>query len=183
VTKEAGHDLKTSQLTYQDLKELARMPFFPLTSEEAPRYTITYVSHQPLDELQTYVFRIQPKHLERRLRQLDGVIYVDDHDLAIVKIYGRWVTEVDNPEGALPFTLFDVQRAPVDGKFWFPNYARSEDVIAVKDGQTHLRLTIHMTNFKAGAGALPQTNTLPAIDAPPAVEPSNAPRPPRLNSQ
>ena len=177
VTKEAGTELKNSQLTFQDLKELARISFFPLTSEEAARYNITYVGSQPLDELQTYVLRIQPKHLERSRRQLEGLIYVDDHDMAIVKIYGRWVTEVDNPDGALPFSLFDVQREPVDGKYWFPDYARSEDVVAVKEGQTHLRLTIHMTGFKAGATAPVPPPTTPTGHEVPQAPPST-PTPP-----
>ena len=167
VTKEAGTELKNSQLTFQDLKELARIIFFPLTSEDVARYNITYVGSQRLDELQTYVLRVQPKHLERRIRQLEGLIYVDDHDMAIVKIYGRWVTEVDNPDGALPFSLFDVQREPVDGKYWFPDYARSEDVVAVKEGQTRLRLTIHMTGFKAGATAPVPEPTKPTGNEPP----------------
>ena len=179
VTKETISELKSSQLDVQDLKEMARIPFFPLTTAEAPRYTLTYVGSQPLDELNTYVFRVQPKHLERTIRQFEGLIYVDDHDMAIVKVYGRWIEDVDQPEGARPFVMFDVQRENVDGKYWFPGYARSDDFVTAKEGQTRLRLTIKMTDFKTAA---PSTVSPPPAPAPPSTPesapPASEPKPP-----
>jgi hypothetical protein len=165
-TKKSAVPLKNSQLYFDELKELSRFPLFPLTTDEVSRYKLTYVGAQPLDELNTYVFRVQPKQIERTRKQLEGLIYVDDHDLAIVKVYGRWITEVDRPEGALPFVMFDVQRESVDGKFWFPDYVRSEDSIPDKAGPTRLRLTIKMTDFKLGVSSPEQPP--PAAPAPPA---------------
>ena len=172
-TKKTAVPLKSSQLYFDELKELSRFSYFPLTTEEAARYKLTYVGLQPLDELNTYVFRVQPKQLERSRKQFEGLVYVDDHDMAIVKVYGRWIAEVDRPQGALPFVMFDVQRENVDGKFWFPDYVRSEDSIPDKTGQTRLRLTIKMTDFKTGAPAPVQPP--PAAPAPP---PGNPPAPP-----
>ena len=173
ATKKSAVPLKSSQLYFDELKELSRFSYFPLTTEESGRYTLTYVGVQLLDELDTYVFRVQPKQLERSRKQLEGLIYVDEHDMAIVKVYGRWIAEVDRPQGALPFVMFDVQRENVDGKFWFPDYVRSEDSIPDKAGQTRLRLTIKMTDFKAGAPAAAQPTP-----AAPASPPGNPPAPP-----
>lgn len=165
--KETTKQLKASEFEYQDLKEMARVPFFPLTTAETARYTLTYVGAQPLDELHTFVFRIQPRQLERTVRRLEGLIYVDDRDMAVVKIYGRWVSEVDETRADRPFALFDMQRENVDGKYWFPDYMRSDAFVPAKQGQTHLRLTIKMTDFKAGA----------ASPASPAAAPTAAPAP------
>ena len=183
MIKETTKELKSSQLEFQDLKELARIPFFPLTTADAPRYTLTYVGSQPLDELNTFVFRVQPRRLERSA-QLEGLIYVDDRDMGIVKIYGRWITEVDQPEGARPFVMFDIQRENVDGKYWFPNYLRSDGFVPAKQGQTHLRLTIKMTDFKTGASAAVLPPAAPAPASPPEPAPQgpapkpDAPKPP-----
>lgn len=174
MTKETSKELKSSQLDFQDLKEMARVPFFPLTTAEAPRYMLTYVGSQPLDELNTFVFRVQPRRLERTVRQLEGLIYVDDHDMAIVKIYGRWIAEVDEPQGGRPFVMFDVQRENVDGKYWFPDYMRSDDFIPAKEGQTRLRLTIKMTDFKAGASSAASPPPAPAPASPPGPAPQGA---------
>jgi hypothetical protein len=184
VIKQTSTELKSSQLEIQDLKELARMPFFPMTTAEALRYTFTYVGSQPLDELNTFVFRVKPKQLERTVRQLEGLIYVDDHDMAIVKVYGRWIADVDQPEGERPFVVFDVQRENVDGKYWFPDYARSDGFVPVKEGQARLRLTIKMTGFKAGAAPPASPPPAPAAASPAGTAPQDsvqappAPKPP-----
>lgn len=179
VTKETTKDLKSSQIEFQDLKELARIPFFPFTTEESSRYTFTYVGLQPLDELNTYVFRIKPKQLERSVRRLEGLIYVDDHDMAVVKVYGRWVGEVEDTPPDRPFALFDIQRENVEGKYWFPDYMRSDAYVPAKQGQTHLRLTIKMTDFRTGAAAAAPPAAAAPVSPPPAAAPQPAaPKPP-----
>ena len=41
----------------------------------------------------------------------DGLVWIDNHDLAIVKSYGKWMTEIGpiTPPG-LPFTMFETYR-------------------------------------------------------------------------
>jgi len=53
----------------------------------------------------------------------------------------------------LPFTLFETQRENIDGKFWFPNYARSDDTLNLKSGEVRIRLTIRWTDYKPVAAA------------------------------
>ncbi|MGH9680233.1 MAG: hypothetical protein ACRD4Y_09800, partial [Candidatus Acidiferrales bacterium] len=47
-----------------DTGDLASAPMFPLTTEMLPKYEITYGGKQPLDELKTYFFSVQPRNLE-----------------------------------------------------------------------------------------------------------------------
>jgi hypothetical protein len=174
VTERSSTHLNNSPLSHGELRELAQIPFFPLTSEQAPRYTITYLGSQPLDELKTYVFRVQPKHLERRLRQFEGLVYVDDHDLAIVMTFGRFVSEVEDDAGAgLPFNTYEIVRENVDGKYWFPTYVRSEDTVKAEKTDTRLRLTIRMTGFKSGPAVVPAPS---GQTPPPPAKPFTQPR-------
>jgi hypothetical protein len=48
----------------------------------------------------------------------------------------------------LPFSLFETYRENVDGKFWFPNYSRSDDTLNLKGMQIPMRITIKWTDFK-----------------------------------
>jgi hypothetical protein len=139
--------LKIVSLTPEDLETFASFPMFPFTTDQLPNYTIKYQGQQPLDQLQTYIFSIEPKRLDRKRSFFSGVIWVDDHDFAIVKTYGRWVTElgdVTSPE--LPFSIFETYRQPV-GDNWFPAYFRSDSEIALKDVTVPIRLVIYWTDY------------------------------------
>ncbi|HYB60159.1 MAG TPA: hypothetical protein VEH50_01650 [Methylomirabilota bacterium] len=139
--------LKILRLTPEDLQTFASLAAFPLTTDQLPNYTIKYQGKQPLDELQTYIFSVEPKRLDRRRPYFSGVVWVDDHDLAIVKTYGRWVTElgdVTSPE--LPFNTFETYRQPV-GDNWFPAYFRADSQVTLKDVTVPIRLVIFWTDY------------------------------------
>src|SRR5262249_30240119 len=88
------------------LQALASIPAFPLGTGQLSKYGISYEGTQPIDELTTYVFRVRPLQLDREHPYFDGLVWVDNHDLAIVKTYGKWVTETGAVSPAmLPFTM------------------------------------------------------------------------------
>ena len=66
---------------YEDINH--RYPFV-LTTDEIPQYQILYVGQQRLDEIDTYVFDIAPKNLEKGKRYFQGRIWVDNQDFQIV---------------------------------------------------------------------------------------------------
>jgi len=119
--------LKFANLNRDDIEAFSKIPTFPFVSSNLPKYELTYEGKQLLDELNTYVFQAKPRQLDRAHAYFDGLIWVDDHDLAIVKTYGKWVTETgDVRPSQLPFTIFETYRQPVDKKYWFPAYSRSD---------------------------------------------------------
>ena len=119
--------LRFLNLERDDMEALSKVPAFPLVSSNLPKYEITYEGKQPVDELSTYVFQVKPRQLERTHAYFDGLVWVDDHDLAIVKMYGKWVTETGDARASqLPFTIFETYRQPVANKYWLPAYSRSD---------------------------------------------------------
>ncbi len=70
-----------------------RLPFV-LTSDEIAEYNILYVGQQQEDQLHCYVFDIAPKQIVGKKRYFQGRIWVDDHDMQIVKTYGQAVPEI-----------------------------------------------------------------------------------------
>ena len=150
VVAQAPSTLKRMKLALEDLETLARIPVFSLPTGELSHYDLTYAGKQPIDELNTYIFRVKPRQIERKRAYFEGVVWVDDPDLLIVKTFGKWVTEigdVSSPE--LPFSTFETYRQLVDGKYWFPIYTRSDDTLKSKNGDLRVRLTIRWSDYKS----------------------------------
>jgi hypothetical protein len=127
VVGQGESTLKLTHFSLEDVREISSIPLFPLTSDEIANYKFIYAGQQSLDQLNTYVFQVKPKTLDRYKRFFEGVIWIDDHDLAIVKSYGKFVNEYSGNGLALPFTMFETYRENFQNKYWFPTYVRSDD--------------------------------------------------------
>jgi hypothetical protein len=140
--------LRFLNLERDDIQALSKVPAFPLVSANLPKYEITYQGKQPVDELSAYVFQVKPRQLERTRAYFDGLVWVDDHDLAIVKTYGKWVTETGDAKiSQLPFTLFETYRQPVANKFWLPAYSRSDGSYDNRGLSVPVRLIIRWEQY------------------------------------
>jgi hypothetical protein len=151
IAKPAVSNLKFTSYTLEDVRAIVAFPQLFLTTDESGYYNFLYVGEDKLDELNTYVFQVKPKMLSRSRRFFQGVIYVDDHDLAIVESYGKFVSElVDDAEGTkLPFSMFETYRENFQGKYWLPTYVSSDDYIKNPNAdELHLRLVVRSTDFK-----------------------------------
>jgi hypothetical protein len=142
-------DLHVLQFAPEDVVALALMPQFPFTTDQLAKYTVTYQGRQKVDELDTYVFSMEPRQVDRQHAYFSGVVWVDDQELAIVKSYGKWVSELgDVKSPKLPFVTFETYRQPV-GSDWFPAYSRSDDQVTTKDAIIPIRLIIRWTDYQA----------------------------------
>ncbi len=103
--------LRYFNLETEDVRELDRIPAFPLSSSQLAKYDLKFIGEEKVDEIDCYIFKVKPK------------------------------------------------RENVDGKYWFPNYSRSDDTVHLKDVSVPVRLVIKWTDFKvlpaAGAAAAP----------------------------
>ena len=120
VTYAPPPTLERISLSQQDLDDLEHVQPFVLTTSELPKYEITYVDHEPLDELNTYVFDVRPKTLEKNQRYFQGRIWVDDKDLEIVKTDGKAVPDIRKRGQENVFPRFETFRENVEGHYWFP---------------------------------------------------------------
>src|ERR1700691_6716601 len=156
VTKPAESSLKLMHFSLEDVRVIASMPEFPLTAGEIENYNFKYAGQDKLDQLNTYVFQVKPKMLSRKKRYFEGVVWIDDHDFAIVKSYGKYVSELEGNGTALPFTMFETYRENFQSKYWLPTYTRSDDYYK-SDGNEDmpLRLVVRSTDFKLHAAAPP----------------------------
>jgi hypothetical protein len=170
-------DIKSGSV---DAQKSAQVPLFPLVSNQLKYYDLIYKGSQPLDELNTYIFQVKPKRLLPQYRLFSGIIYVDDQDFAIVKLYGKWSALNDEdsegvPTRDNPFSLYEMYYENVDGKYWFPSYIHSEAYVKTKGGEEQLRITVKMTDFKV---AKPVATPAGAASGP---KPENSASPPAAN--
>ena len=113
----------------EDVQALFRIPPYPVTATQLSKYNLQFLGDEKVDEIDCYIFQVNPKTLERQHSYFDGVVWVDKKYLEVVKTYGKWVTDLgDMHPPTLPFSILDVPRKR-GRKIWFPNYSRSEEVL------------------------------------------------------
>jgi hypothetical protein len=168
VIEKPQSTLQHAFLAPEDLEALDRVPAYPLTTSQLPKYNLKYVGKEQVDEIDCYIFQVKPKILERTRGLFDGVIWVDAKYLEVVKTYGKWLTEQGDAPilTQYPFALFETYRENVDGKYWFPNYLRSDDTLHLKDRDVSIRLVIKWSDFKPLPSLSPSQAPAPAPVSP-----------------
>ena len=140
--------LSRVQMTREDIDDIEKRLPFVLTTEDLPDYNIIYVGQQRVDELNTYVFDVAPKKIEKNKRYFQGRIFVDQQDMQIVLTDGRNVPEIRKKSEENLFPSFVTYREQVDGKYWFPTYTKAEDNLHFSSGDVHIREIVKYENYK-----------------------------------
>jgi len=168
VVEKPASTLQHLFLRSEDLEGIQRIPAFPLTSSQLAKYDLKYMGKEQVDEIDCYIFQVKPKMVERIKSYFDGIVWVDAKYLEVVKTYGKWVNDQGEMHAMLnlPFSLFETYREYVDGKYWFPNYSRSDTTLNLKGLEIPVRMVIKWTDFKALPAAPPAT-AAPAISPKP----------------
>jgi len=148
VTYAPAPTLSKLQLTKQDLDDLKNIQPFVLTTEDLPKYNVTYVGRQIVDELHTYVFDVAPKKMEKNERYFQGRVWVDEKDLQIVKSYGKAVPDIIKKNNENIFPHFETYRENITGPYWFPTYTHADDTLHFTSGGIHIRMTVKYANYK-----------------------------------
>lgn len=134
-------------LTPEDEQDLRNVQPFVLTSKDIDKYYVRYLGKETLDEISCYSFSVKPKRLEAGQRYFQGIIWVDDRDLQIVKSYGRGVGQQKRGSDN-QFPKFETYREQIDGKFWFPTYTVANDTLNFKNGPQPIRMTVKYEDYK-----------------------------------
>jgi hypothetical protein len=182
VIEHPQNSLHLVTLEPEEVKEFDRIPPFPINSGQLAKYDLKFIGDEQIDEILCYIFQVKPKGVDRTNAYFEGVIWVDAKYLEVVKTYGKWVNELGDVKIAkMPFTTFETYRENVDGKYWFPNYLRSDETVHLKDGDYPIRLVIKWGEFKPlpppGTPGTPSTapgaaSEPPPSNATPATEPA-----------
>ena len=140
--------LQRIQMSQQDLDDVRNVQPFVLTTIELPKYNVTYVGRQQVDELSTYVFDVAPKTIEKNQRYFQGRVWVEDKDLQIVMTDGKAVPDIRKHGQENVFPRFRTYRENIEKGYWFPVYTRADDYLHFSSGDVHIRMTIRYSNYK-----------------------------------
>lgn len=178
-------------ITQEDLEDLGGVNPFALEAGKINQYNFKYVGKERIDELDLYVFDVAPKITpdpkKTKERFFVGRIWVDDHDLQIVKSKGKAIPETKTNK----FPVVETYREQIDGKYWFPTYAYADDDLIYDNGtDMRIRMQVKYTDFVVGRGTVtireigeaeaeqlkPETNSKPGVtETKPVATPANQP--------
>src|ERR1700679_692950 len=147
VTYAPMNTLRNLTLTPQDVQDLENVQPFVLTTEDIPKYDISYIGKEMLDEINCYKFSVRPKTMVKGQRYFEGDIWVDDHDMQIVKTFGKGVGLLKKNEDN-QFPRFETYREQIDGKYWFPTYTRANDTLHFRNMDQRIRMVVKYENYK-----------------------------------
>ena len=140
-----------ASMTQEDLEDLGGVNPFALEAGKLGQYSFKFVGKERIDELDLYVFDVAPKVMPKKTmeRMFAGRVWVDDHDLQIVKSKGKGVPETKNNK----FPIVETYRQQIDGKYWFPVYAYADDDIIFDNGSDlRMRMRVKYTDYVVGHG-------------------------------
>lgn len=138
-------------ITPEDLEDLGGVNQFALEPSAIAQYSFSYVGVERIDDFDLYVFDVTPKVIpdpkKSKVRMFTGRIWVDTRDLMIVKTKGKGVPETKVNK----FPIVETTRYQIDGKYWFPIDARSDDELVFDSGEVvKLRMRIKYSDYAVG---------------------------------
>jgi hypothetical protein len=142
--------LRGISLSAEDMNDIRVFMQWILTSGQAPQYNLKYAGQQHVDDLDTYVFHVEPKKEEKNRRYFQGRVWVDSRDLQVVKLCGKSVPDAVRVKKNQPVDIrpmFVSYRQIVDGN-WFPAYTRVDDTLHFRAESVHVREIVKFTGYK-----------------------------------
>ncbi|HTZ84240.1 MAG TPA: hypothetical protein VMB66_13665 [Candidatus Acidoferrales bacterium] len=159
VTYAEQPSLRGIQLSQNDMDDIRTFMPWILTTDQIPEYNLAYAGQQRVDDLDTYVFHVEPKKQEKDKRYFEGRVWVDNRDLEIVKLCGKSVPEMVHPKKNQAMDIrpmFVGYRQYIDGN-WFPAYARVDDTLHFRAASVRIKEVVKFTGYKKNApGAAPR---------------------------
>lgn len=136
------------EVTAEDVEDLGGIEPFALEPSKIGKYNIRYAGKEKIDELNLYIFDVEPKVMPSpknpKDRLFKGRIWVDDEDLQIVKTKGKGVPETKQNK----FPTVETYREHIDGRFWFPTYSYADEELIFDNGSSlHIRMKVRYTDF------------------------------------
>ena len=150
VTYSEVSSLRSVQMTSEDMDDIRVFMPWILTTDQLPDYKITYAGQQHVDDLDTYVFHVEPAKEEKDKRYFQGRVWVDNRDFQMVKLCGKTLPQQNRPKKHQAVEIrptFVGYRQLVDG-FWFPAYARVDDTLHLRVESVHLREIVKFKDYK-----------------------------------
>jgi hypothetical protein len=142
------HGLNRLQLTEEDFRDIREIQPFLFTSDQLWAYQVQYKGEEPMDGVDCWVLEVRPRQILDGQRLFDGMLWVSQKDMAVVRSEGKAVPDLLSTKTENLFPRFTTRRERVDGEHWFPVYTLAEDTLAFRNGPLKMRMKIEYSNYK-----------------------------------
>ncbi|MDQ2840481.1 MAG: hypothetical protein M3Y72_05470 [Acidobacteriota bacterium] len=148
VTEEPRNTLTRIRLTPVDFADIRNIEPFLLTSDKAFMYEGEYKGEETVDGVPCFVEHVQPRQILSGQRFFEGLLWVRQSDLAVLKSEGQAVPQIETLREQNLTPHFTTIRKSVDGKWFFPAETYADDTLYFRDWPQRIRIEIRYMNYK-----------------------------------
>ncbi len=173
VTEQPRSTLTRIRMTPVDFADIRNIDPFLLTADKVGLYEGQYKGEETLNGIPCFVEHIRPRQILSGQRFFEGLLWVRENDLAVVKSEGQSVPQIETLREQNLTPHFTTFRKLVDNKWFFPSQTYADDTLFFRDWPQRIRIEIRYLNYKRfGAESTvtfgPEPTPAPPANPPPA---------------
>jgi len=173
VVGKPANSLSEIKLTTEDFADIRTIQPFFLTPDNVALYSGEYKGEEMMDGSLCFVEHVAPKQVLSGARYFEGLLWVRETDLTIVRSEGQAVPQIDTLKEQNLFPHFTTLWQEVDGKWMFPTDTIADDTLFFRNWPLRIKIRIRYQKYKKFG--VESTLTFDGEAAPPA--PPVAPQP------
>jgi hypothetical protein len=170
ITQQPRNTLTRIRMTPVDFADIRNIDPFLLTTDKVGLYEGQYKGEETLNGVRCFVEHIRPRQILSGQRFFEGLLWVRENDLAVLKSEGQSVPQIETLREQNLTPHFTTFRKLVDGKWFFPSETYADDTLFFRDWPQRIRIEIRYLNYKH-FGA--ESTVTFGGEAPPAQPPPN----------
>ncbi len=144
----ARNTLTRIQLTPADFNDIRNIQPFLLTPDEIPLYQGQYKGEQTMDGFPCFVEFIRPRQILATQRFFEGLLWVRESDLAIIRSEGKAVPEIETLREQNLFPHFTTIRREIDKRWLFPVETYADDTLYFRASPQRIRIVIRYEKYQ-----------------------------------
>jgi hypothetical protein len=140
--------LKNLKLTEEDFRDIREVQPFLFDKDQLWSYETRYKGEEAIEGVPCWVLEVRPRQILAGQRLFDGLLWVAESDLSIVRTEGKAVPEIRSLKNENLFPRFTTFWEPVDGNYRFPVRTFGDDTLDFRVGPQRIRLNIRYSDYK-----------------------------------
>ena len=148
VVGKTANTLTRVKLTPEDFSDVRNVASLLLTPEKASLYEGQYKGEETMDGERCFVEFIKPRQILAGQRFFEGMLWVRESDLSVVRSEGKAVPQIESTQEENLFPHFTTIRKLIDKQWWFPVRTYADDTLFFRNWPQRIRLSIEYSNYR-----------------------------------
>ena len=148
VIQPPRNTLTRVKLTPEDFADIRNIQSFLLTPDQVSLYEGKYKGEETIDGEPCFVEYIRPRQILSKQRFFEGILWVRQSDLAVIRSEGHAVPQIETLREQNLFPHFTTVRRTIDNQWTFPVETYGDDTLFFRNWPQRIRIVIRYTNYK-----------------------------------